>query len=198
MDKETIMSFKKMTDSELLSKMTGLDERDCRKMVPLLHSKDLDSFIVETKNFGLDNNKLNTILASFEMYDRTSVNRKKITSAEDVYNKLCQYQDADREHFIVIGLDGASRIVYIEVVHIGTLNQSLVHPREVYKKAVREGVAGVIIAHNHPSGQLKPSTADTRVTERLQESSKLLGIELLDHVIITEEGYYSFIEEGVL
>lgn len=124
--------------------------------------------------------------------------KQKINSADAVYEHLSEYHTQEREHFIAITLDGASRVIETRVVSIGTLNQSLVHPREVYRNAILDNAAGIIIAHNHPSGQTFPSHEDKMVTKRLKEVGKLIGIKLLDHVIITVEGYYSFQEEGAL
>ena len=123
---------------------------------------------------------------------------KRITSAQDVYSLLQDYSIKDREHFITITLDGRSKIIEKRVIHIGTLNQSLVHPREVFRPAILDNAAGVIISHNHPSGTLEASRADIQITQRLKEVAKLVGIELLDHVIISKEGYYSFSDEGLL
>lgn len=123
---------------------------------------------------------------------------KRITSAQDVYRLLHDYTAKDREHFITITLDGQSKVIEERVIHIGTLNQSLVHPREVFRPAILDNAAGIIIAHNHPSGTLEASRADIQITQRLKEVSKLIGIELLDHVIISEEGYYSLSEEDLL
>lgn len=121
-----------------------------------------------------------------------------ITSAEDVYLKLLHLADKKQEHFLCITLDGASRIIKTRTVFIGTLNQSLVHPREVFVGAITDLAAGIIIVHNHPSQTLKPSDADKRITDRLKEVGKLVGIELLDHVIITKNGYYSFSDKGLI
>ena len=123
---------------------------------------------------------------------------KRITSAQDVYSLLQDYSAKDREHFITITLDGRSKIIEKRVIHIGTLNQSLVHPREIFRSAILDNAAGVIISHNHPSGTLEASRADVQITQRLKEVAKLVGIELLDHVIISKEGYYSFSDEGLL
>ena len=120
----------------------------------------------------------------------------KITSANDVYRYLSEYQKLEREHFVALTLDGASRILKTRVISIGTLTQSLVHPREVFRPAILDSAAGIIVAHNHPSGQLTPSIEDRRVTKRLKEVGKIIGIELLDHVILTAYGYYGFNEEG--
>jgi DNA repair protein RadC len=122
----------------------------------------------------------------------------RITSAQNVYTLLHEYSTKEKEHFLLITLDGASKIIKKRVIHIGTLNQSLVHPREIFKPAITDGSAGIIIAHNHPSGTLSASRSDIQITDRLKEVAKLVGIELLDHVIISEQGYYSFSDEGLL
>ena len=131
------------------------------------------------------------------IYSRPKL-RQKITSADDVYFHLSEYKDMEQEHFIVLTLDGASRVIKTRVVSIGTINQSLVHPREVFRPAIQDNAAGIIIAHNHPSGQLQASMEDKRVTKRLKEVGVIIGIELLDHVILSCEGYLSLREEGLL
>ncbi len=134
------------------------------------------------------------------MIEETAIKQdiKRITSAEDVYSLLQEYSTEDREHFLLITLDGASKVINKRVIHIGTLNQSLVHPREVFRPVILDNAAGIIIAHNHPSGTLEPSRADVAITNRLKEVGKLVGIDLLDHVILTKVGYYSFSDEGML
>lgn len=122
----------------------------------------------------------------------------RITSASDVYAELVEYSTKSQEHFLLITLDGASNIIKKRVIHIGTINQSLVHPREVFRPAIIDNAVGVIIAHNHPSGTLEASRADIQITQRLKEVAKLVGIELLDHVILSKQGYYSFSDEGIL
>ncbi|WP_415406862.1 JAB domain-containing protein [Sulfurovum sp. CS9] len=125
-------------------------------------------------------------------------NIQRITSAQDVYSLLHVYSTKDKEYFITVTLDGQSKVIEKRVIHIGTLNQSLVHPREVFRPAIQDNAAGIIISHNHPSGTLEASRADIQITQRLKEVSKLVGIELLDHVILSREGYYSFSDEGLL
>ena len=93
-------------------------------------------------------------------------------------------------------LDGANHICETRIITIGTLNQSLVHPREVFSPAVEHRCASIIVAHNHPSGILSPSSEDIEVTQRLKESGKLLGIELLDHVIFTKDSFISLKDEN--
>ncbi len=131
-----------------------------------------------------------------EEAQRQSIDR--ITSASDVYSLLADYSTKEQEHFLLITLDGASKVIEKRVIFIGTLNQSLVHPREIFRPAILDNSAGIIVAHNHPSGTLVASRADVQVTQRLKEVSKLVGIELLDHVILASTGYYSFSDEGLL
>ena len=118
-----------------------------------------------------------------------------IANASRAYEYLYEYHYLDREHFIAITLDGASRVINTHIISIGTLNQSLVHPREVFYPAIKDKAAAIIIAHNHPSGQLSPSQADRQVTTRLKDAGKLIGIDIIDHIILTTEGYYSFQDE---
>jgi DNA repair protein RadC len=100
--------------------------------------------------------------------------------------------DRDKEHFYVMHLDIKSRVNLVEVVSIGTLNSSLIHPRETFRRAVCLGSAAIIVAHNHPSGECEPSDEDTKVTKLLFEAGNILGITLLDHVIFTPTEFFSF------
>ncbi len=100
--------------------------------------------------------------------------------------------------FLCIYLDGANRICQKRVITIGILNQSLVHPREVFAPAIENRCASIIVAHNHSSGNLTPSSEDLSITYRLQESGKILGIELLDHIIFSKSGFLSLKEENFL
>ena len=104
----------------------------------------------------------------------------------------------EREHFVVVLLDARYRVKGATVVSVGTLTASLVHPREVFRPAVVAGSAAVIIAHNHPSGEARPSPEDKETTSRLVKAGKLMGIPVLDHVIVTESTFFSFKEAGLL
>ena len=125
-------------------------------------------------------------------------NNPIITTANAAYVHLKEYHHLGKEHFIAITLDGASRVIGTHIISIGTLNQSLVHPREVFYPAIQDRAAAIIIAHNHPSGQLFPSQADKQVTTRLKDAGKLIGINIVDHIILTPEGYFSFQESDAL
>ena len=163
-----------------------------------------DSFEILTLNqlldvHGLGQAKAMQILSAIELSRRYLIKQNiKITSAEDVYRELQEYCSKKQEYFLCITLDGASHIIEKRIISIGTLNQSLVHPREVFADAIADRAAGIIIAHNHPSGQLTPSLEDKRVTKRLKEVGSIMGIELLDHVILSREGYFSFREEDLI
>lgn len=99
-----------------------------------------------------------------------------------------------KEHFLALYLDGANKPVSYNVVSTGTANSSVVHPREVFQPAILAGAVQIVIAHNHPSGQTLPSQADRGVTKRLKEAGNILGIPILDHVIVTDDDFYSFSE----
>ena len=107
--------------------------------------------------------------------------------------------DADREHFCVAALDARRKVIGVQIVSVGTLSASLVHPREVFKPAILLNAAAVVVCHNHPSGDPSPSAEDRECTRRLQRAGELLGIPLADHVIIgAEASYFSFREGGIL
>lgn len=104
----------------------------------------------------------------------------------------------DREHFRVMLLNTKNRVLGLETVSIGSLNASLVHPREVFKNAIQRSAAAMILMHNHPSGDPSPSPEDLEITVRLCEAGRLLGIEILDHIIIGDHVYASFREKGLI
>ena len=103
-----------------------------------------------------------------------------------------------KEHFKLILLNPRNKIIGISTISIGTLNASLVHPREVFKDAITHSAASVILAHNHPSGDPEPSEDDIKITKKLVESGKILGIEVLDHIIIAKNGFKSLASEGLI
>jgi DNA repair protein RadC len=117
-----------------------------------------------------------------------------------IFLDLLLLEDAvgrDKEHFYVMHLDVRSQVKLVELVSLGTLTSSLVHPRETFRRAVMQGSASIIVAHNHPSGEADPSEDDLKVTKLLHEAGTLLGITLLDHFIFTPTSFYSFKEYRV-
>jgi len=107
-------------------------------------------------------------------------------------------RDLKQEHFIAMFLNTKNQVIHRQTIFIGSLNASIVHPREVYKEAVKRSAASVICAHNHPSGDPTPSQEDIHVTRRLTECGKMLGIELLDHLVIGDRNFVSLKEKGYL
>lgn len=132
-------------------------------------------------------------VANIQLAKMATEQRADASSPEAVYELIKHYANDEKESFILLILDGANYIKDIQTVSVGTLTSSLVHPREVFRPAIEQAAASIIVAHNHPSGNLYPSTADTQVTQRLQECGELLGIALLDHLIITKESYKSIV-----
>ena len=151
---------------------------------------------------GIGLAKAAQIKAAFEISRRLSTQvpsykSKELNDPEKVYrlikNKLRDYH---KEHFYIIALN--SRNYSIAEVSVGSLNASVVHPREVFAEAIRNKAASVIFAHNHPSGDPEPSEDDLEITKRLVESGKILGIEVLDHIIVAKDGFFSFKNKGLL
>ena len=106
--------------------------------------------------------------------------------------------DQDKEHVWVIGLTQRNTIKYLELVYLGTLTGSPVHPREIFRYAISQGVASIIMVHNHPSGGIVPSQADIQITKQLKEAGKIIGIQLMDHIIVAGELHHSLYEKGVI
>ncbi|MBU4502279.1 MAG: DNA repair protein RadC [Nanoarchaeota archaeon] len=147
---------------------------------------------------GIGPAKAMQIKALFEFNKRYSLSKKNgkpIKSAKDVFEYASQkLLGADKEHFMILHLDSKNRVIKDETVSIGTLNASLIHPREIFKSAIRESANAIILVHNHPSGDPTPSEEDEEITKRLFDAGELLNIKLLDHVIVGDEGCWSWRE----
>ncbi len=125
--------------------------------------------------------------------------RPVIRSAADVYGLLgWDMRHLDREHFRTILLNTKNRVIRVSTVSIGGLSQAPVHPREVFKDAIKHGAGGVIVVHNHPSGDATPSAEDKLITDQLAAVGKLIGIPLLDHIVIGDGQYVSLCEQGLI
>ena len=139
-----------------------------------------------------------------DMIIKISEDKKEIVKPEDIYRILTDCLksedkiDQDKEHFWVFHLDCRNKIKLLELVSLGTLNSSLVHPREVFTRAVGEISAQIIIAHNHPSGEANPSDDDITLTKRLVKAGELLGIELIDHIIVANSSFISLKEKSLI
>ena len=140
---------------------------------------------------GMGAAKITELLAALELSKRYLIDSDQpiIDSPEKAAEQLADIRDKKQEYFVVMTLDGANRLIAKRTITIGTLTSSLVHPREVFADAITDRAAGIIMAHNHPSGTLEPSQADIDVTRRLKDAGSLLGITLLDHIIITKTSF---------
>ncbi len=118
-----------------------------------------------------------------------------ISQPGDVYPLISHYADRKQERFLVLSLNGAHEVIAIRVASMGLLNRTLIHPREVFADPIADRAAAVVVAHNHPSGKLEPSQDDIEITERLARAGRTIGIELLDHLIFSWQGYWSFLEQ---
>ncbi|MDD5451169.1 MAG: DNA repair protein RadC [Desulfovibrionales bacterium] len=121
-----------------------------------------------------------------------------VQKTKDILPLILHIADKKQEHFLCISLNGANEVIGNRVVTVGLLNSSQVHPREVFADVISDRAASVILAHNHPSGVLKPSPDDIAITEQMVEAGRILGISVLDHIIITKKGYLSFKEKGLM
>lgn len=130
--------------------------------------------------------------------------KNAITSPQVVFDILStvlqseEPEDRDREHFWVFHLTTCNTIKSLHLVSLGILDRALVHPREVYTRAVTDRCASIVIAHNHPSNDAQPSAEDLCLTKKLTEAGEILGVHLIDHIIVTDTSFYSFRQAGVL
>jgi len=140
--------------------------------------------------------------ASFELAKRKKDNDGKqmsVKSHHDVIKLVRQrLKDKKKEHFLILCLDTRNNLIKISSISTGTLDTNLVHPREVFKEAIQSLSSSIILVHNHPSGSPEPSEADIDITKRIVETGKVVGIDVLDHIIVTENKSFSFKEKGLL
>ncbi len=161
---------------------------------------DKASFLDLKNTFGLGSAKACEIAACFELGRRFLQNKKCqiYLSPEDVWRELKDIRENKKEHFVVLFLDARNQEIKREIISIGSLNASLVHPREVFEPAVRHLAAQIILAHNHPSGNTEPSEDDLELTKRLVEAGKILGIEVIDHIIVAKNNFASLKEKNLI
>ncbi|MDM8516326.1 DNA repair protein RadC [Desulfobacterales bacterium HSG16] len=197
---------KALSDQELLAIILGKGSQKydvlalSRKLVKIIDEKGID---IEAKDLldidGIGNAKAATITAAFEFVRRRiKPEGMKIKFPADVLPLISHYGDRKQEHFLCVSINGANEVMNVRVITIGLVNKSQVHPREVFADVIAERASALIIAHNHPSGELKPSQEDRTVTQRIKKASEVLGINLLDHIIFSAKGYYSFVENDEL
>lgn len=187
----------KLSDAELLAILlrTGTKDLNVLKLAQkILQKFEKEKFINITIDelktiHGLGPVKACEIIACFELGKRMLKGKKSsiLLSPKDVWERMEDIRGSKKEHFVVFYLDSRNQEIQREVISVGTLNESLVHPREVFEGAIKNNAASIIIAHNHPSGDLEPSQADIEITKKLIHAGKILDIKILSHVIVTKD-----------
>lgn len=189
----------KLTDAELLAILlrTGTKELNVLKLAQKILKKFegkqiVDLTIADLKTIhGIGTVKASEIIACFELGKRMLKDKKSVLvlTPKDVWEQMADIRASKKEHFVVFYLDTRHQEIKREVVSVGTLNESLAHPREVFEGAIKHNAAAIIVAHNHPSGSIEPSQDDIEITKRLIHAGRLLDIRVLNHVIVTSEKY---------
>ena len=201
-EKLQIKGASALSDFELLQALIGSGNKQAdvykiaRETLKLIKASGAEvSYDELAKVTGLGLAKITEILAALELSKRylLKTDQPIIDSPEKAVEQLSDIRDKKQEYFVCLTLDGANRLITRRIITIGTLTSSLVHPREVFADAITDRAASIIVAHNHPSGSLKPSTADLEVTQRLTEAGELLGIKLIDHLIVTSKDHKTII-----
>ena len=198
----------KLSNSELLALLLRSGNKDVNaielagkilkkfgaKELPNLNFKDLK------KIPGLGPAKACEIIACFELGKRLLKDKKAqiFLTPKEIWEELRDLKNHKKEHFVIFYLDSRNQEIKRETISIGSLNANLVHPREVFEPAVRNLAAQIILAHNHPSGDPEPSEDDLEITKRLVESGKILGIEVIDHIIVAKNDFFSFKERKLI
>lgn len=186
----------------------GTPRKDCKQAAKDAIKKfgglrgALDATIEELKNIkGIGSSNvfgIKLFQAMSERYEKEKIPKKISLNSSAAVAKYLQKSIGreKKEHFVMLSLDARNNLIKESDISIGTLNASVVHPREVFKEAIQCSAASIIIAHNHPSGDVNPSDEDIAMTKRLKEAGKILGIEILDHVIVARNDHYSLMKKN--
>ncbi len=212
MEKLMNNGVRSLSDSELLANIIRSGTREisslevCERLLKecgTLHDINCLTVPELVQYKGVGKTKACQILSAFELGRRVGkplpISGKRITSPPDLVDFFSYHlADEEVENFVIINLNVKNIVLSWNIVTVGILNASLVHPREVFKTAIRECACSIIAIHNHPSGSVEPSEEDYLVTRRLSRTGDLVGIKLLDHLVIAGNSYYSFKESGIL
>jgi DNA repair protein RadC len=190
---------KKLPDAELLAILLGSGIRGknvlelARSIIKLINSVGTDHISLDEikKIKGIGTTKATQIIAIIELANRFASSKPEVLSDRDIWNLCSDIRGSKREHFLALYLDTHDRVIERQIISIGTLDSSLVHPREVFEPAIRLSCASIILVHNHPSGSLEPSESDIQITQKLSKSGEILGVPVERHIIVTTSGYSS-------
>ena len=197
---------KALSNLELLAVLLGSGVKDkgvfeIAKDILKLVEKDFENLTLNKLKSveGIGLAKASQIIAAIEFSKRFLLKEGiKIRHAEDIVRLVEELKNKKQEYFLTFTLDGANNLIQKRTVFIGTLNQSLVHPREVFADAITDRAAGIIFVHNHPSGNVEPSKEDISITKKLTDAGKIMGINVIDHIIVGKSEFYSFKERGLM
>ncbi len=194
------------SDDELVMLILGKGTRAtpitvlAKNVISTLNSSNNENRIKKLlKINGMGNSKALAIAAAIELGRRRTCHLQAVVQhPSDIVPFVKNYALCTKEHFICITLNGAHEIINIRVISIGTINKTVIHPREIFADALKENAAAIIVCHNHPSGNVEPSSDDIATTETLIQCSDFLGIPLIDHIIVNKNSYFSFLENNIL
>jgi DNA repair protein RadC len=135
---------------------------------------------------------------TYQIVSERKLKRKvKIGNPGEVYKIVKRYAEAQQEQFILLTLNGERSVISVSIVSIGLVNKTIVHPREIFCRAISDRASAIIVCHNHPSGSTKPSGEDKQITMRIYDAGEIIGIPLLDHIVFSKTGYTSLKSDGV-
>jgi len=189
---------KRLKNFELIAIILGSGIKGCnvlelaRKIEKLLTQKSANNVTLENlqKIRGLGKAKAIQILAVISLVDRLgNEHNQELLSAKDIWNLCADFRSSKKEHVVAFYLDTQQKLIERRIVSIGTLDSSVVHPREIFEPALQLSAAGVVLTHNHPSGNLEPSDQDIMITKRVADAGDLLGITLVDHIIVSDKEF---------
>jgi DNA repair protein RadC len=190
-----------LRSAELLSLLLGIQADQAIKLLDTLGISLLTQTREELEQH-ITPRQAARIIAAVELSRRALDNdrgaKPSITSPADTLPHLSHIRDQKKEHFQVLCLNARNQVIHHETISIGSLSSSIVHPREVFQLAIEHTAASVILAHNHPSGDTTPSRDDIDVTRRLQNAGEILGIDVIDHIIISHDDFLSMKEQGLV
>ena len=189
---------KRLKNFELIAIVLGSGIKGCnvlelaRKIEKLITQKSVNNVTLEDlqKIRGLGKAKAIQILAVISLVDRFGrESGVELLSVKDIWNLCADFRSSKKEHIVAFFLDTQQRLIERRIISVGTLDTSLLHPREVFEPALQLSAAGVVLAHNHPSGNLDPSDEDIAITKRVADAGDLLGITLVNHIIVSTGGH---------
>jgi len=194
------------TNVELLMLILGSGNKDmsvevmAQKINDVLTDSNIDDVVKNLLSVkGVGQGKALAVAAALELGRRHCSHLKAlIQTPEDILPYVQNYAMCAKEHFVMITLNGGHEIIKIHLISVGTVSKTIIHPREVFREAIKENASSIVICHNHPSGNCVPSDEDIETTKFLIKASNLIGIPILDHIIFDCDSYYSFLEHDFL